>query len=634
MFMKNGGWNLYLAVFEPGGHFVEDEDLPELHDTEEAIPTVVFSDSILELSDVNCENTFSNSAGVDMLYEEKNISHEIEAMPEEKGDTASESGDSTTYSSDVPLLEPSKDPEQPFDEVFTSVSDSAYLFESTLSEKANTNSEGAYINKSADTGMLFVPHSQSFESECRSEFNNETPTPRSAKKIDLVKTFDTNDKTDHLTMTLDNIDSVEVKEVSVTPLHVIGACWEFGSMSSVHLPHKESSDFRSRTNTIEQQSYAGSHRDVFRGSDNLLARVFSNTIGSMEFGKKDIKEMSLTFLPNSESQHDFEFPKQSFCNSNSKNLVVVSTGVTLMFIAMFGLTNLQSSMNSEGGLGVYSLAMGFAAFMVGSLFSPVIVKRFRPKACLVIGCLSPLFYVIVNFNPTFAFFLPASFILGLSKVILWNAVSTYITEIGVNESTRKGKSADNVISRYFGIFFLTLQLAFVFGNLISSLILLPSSETVKDTFVTLNTSNISSEFGGVYIATLNETQLTHTSSIFNSTSVCGSGYCNSDATKGSQAKVDDTRKIILLGLYSCCIIISTIVLILFLDHLPNYEASYASIKDVAHQARSVFMMLFDGQFLLILMLCMYTIISNGFIIADILKVGTTQLHISTRIRKG
>ena len=601
-------------MFEPGGIRAGDANVTRAgddnafsanHDDNEE-GQVLQTDPHIHVQMPN-HNKAPEHVDIGMFYEEiKDTISAFHRSTEEREDAAS------TYSSDVPLLEPSKTPENlELDADKELACDN--INEKDVQETRNDqDNEGAFTNPvvKIETIPSYCP-SLSLETEPCLESNSNPRTPRSPKKmLPYLGKLEP--------LYLSDIDYVEVHEVTSTPLHVIGACWEFGSLSSVHNSHRDLPTFRSRTSTLDQQSYVGSRRDLHGGSNRLLARVFSNAIGSVELGKGDIKEPSLTLLPNNESPVVFLDDKPLFCNTNTKNLLVVSTAVTLMFISMFGLTNLQSSMNSEGGLGVYSIAMSFVAFVLGSLFSPVIVKRYKPKPCLVFGCLSPLFYVLVNFHPTFAFFLPASFILGLSKVVLWNAVSTYITEIGIDESDRKGKPADNVISKYYGIFFLLLQLAFVFGNLISSLVLVPQHSQNHDLFLALNATNVTTDMGIMYDRNITEVDAAIRN--INTTSICGSGYCNSFDTKGSQNNIDDLRKTILLGLYSLCIIASTAIMVLFLDPLPNYTATLIEIKSVFYQAKNTFTMLFDGQFLLILVLCMYTIVCNGFVVADILKV--------------
>ena len=631
---------MFVSVFEPGGitandggaistYTTDNEDhvlqtdqhvLVELpnYSEEQGHVDIFYGEITGRYVPVQTPNHSEEQGHIDdsMFYGEiKDTLIAVQQNPEESEDAVS------TYSSDVPLLEPSRTPDEPLAESLDFVAENLLACDNvnqTIQEKLyDHDTEDVDDSFTNQVVTMDTTHSYnqrlSLDIEPGFEPNSNQVTPKSPRKMlpYLGK---------HEPLYINDIDYVEVYEVTRTPLPIIGACWEFGSLSSVYNSYRELPAIRSRTSTLDQRSYAGSKRDIYGGSNRLLARVLSNAIGSIELGKGDIGEPSLILLPTNESLVDVDYQddKRLCCDNNMKNLLVVSTAVTLMFIPMFGLTNLQSSMNSEGGIGVYSIAMSYVAFLLCSLFSPVVVKRYKPKPCLVFGCLAPLFYVLVNFHPTFAFFLPASFILGLSKVILWNAVSTYITVIGVEESDRKGKPADNVISKYYGIFFLLLQLAFVFGNLMSSLVLVPQPMKNQGIVQTLNRTNGTTDTDIIY--NINMTDIEASIPHINATSVCGSGYCNNIATIGSQNDIDDVRKTILLGLYSLCIIASTVILIIFLDPLPNYAVTLIEIKNVFYQARNTFTMLFDGQFLLLLVMCMYTIVCNGFVVADILKV--------------
>ena len=602
-------------MFEPGGITANDGEAISTYNTDKEDHVLQTDRHVLVQTPNHCEE--QGHIDDSMFYGEiKGKLIAVQQSPEESEDAVS------TYSSDVPLLEPSRTPDEPLAESRDCVAENLLVCDNvnqTIQEKLyDHDTEDVDDNFTNQVVTMDTIHSYnqrlSLDIEPNSfEPNSNQVTPKSPRK--MLPYFGK-----HEPLYVNDIDYVEVYEVTSTPLPVIGACWEFGSLSSVYNSHRELPAIRSRTSTLDQRSYSGSRRDIYGGSNRLLARVLSNAIGSIELGKGDIREPSLILLPTNESlvDVDYQTDKRLCCDNNMKNLLVVSTAVTLMFIPMFGLTNLQSSMNSEGGIGVYSIAMSFVAFLLGSLFSPVVVKRYKPKPCLVFGCLAPLFYVLVNFHPTFAFFLPASFILGLSKVILWNAVSTYISEIGVEESDRKGKPADNVISKYYGIFFLLLQLAFVFGNLISSLVLVP--QPMKNHGIGLTFNGTNDTFDTDILYNISMTDIEVSTPHINTTSVCGSGYCNNIATIGSQNDIDDVRKTILLGLYSLCIIASTVIMIIFLDPLPNYAVTLIEIKSVYFQARNTFTMLFDGQFLLLLVMCMYTIVCNGFVVADILKV--------------
>lgn len=65
---------------------------------------------------------------------------------------------------------------------------------------------------------------------------------------------------------------------------------------------------------------------------------------------------------------------------------------------------------------------------------------------------------------------PTSVLLGLGAAPLWSAQGTYLTTVGTAHAEKTGQAGRDVVSRYFGVFFLVFQSSGVWGNLISSLV--------------------------------------------------------------------------------------------------------------------------------------------------------------------
>jgi hypothetical protein len=400
--------------------------------------------------------------------------------------------------------------------------------------------------------------------------------------------------------------------VQTNPVNVFGSGWEFGSVCSIY----GSGDvYKSHSNTVERLGF----NPLSNGPDRLLSRIFKEKIGSMQFDKSMFGES--TKFTNDDKTIDIAAPVKT---KNLKNLLILSIGVTLLHIAIFGLRNLQSSMNSEGGLGVYSLATLFGAFMFGSLASPFIVQRYKPKLCMSVSCFGHLVYVVANYFPSFYVIIPASVIYGLSNALLWNALCTYITELGLDEAFLKSKITSNVLSRYFGIFFLVLQMSMVLGNLISSIIFSQSDKRMQlhqdDRAITENINNASTI---IYEFISNGTGTELTDINFNEAVAkgkCGAAHCELSSDSESESNVDDLDKLFLLGTYSSCAVLSILVIQCFLDKLPNYTPHRLTLRESLKQAGSVVAMVIDPKFCFIVMLCLYTVISNGFVVADVLKV--------------
>lgn len=71
-----------------------------------------------------------------------------------------------------------------------------------------------------------------------------------------------------------------------------------------------------------------------------------------------------------------------------KNVVVIGAAFMLQFTAFHGTANLQSSINSDGSLGTYTLAAIYGALILSNIFLPVIVIRLEFICSFVYRALS------------------------------------------------------------------------------------------------------------------------------------------------------------------------------------------------------------------------------------------------------
>ena len=141
-----------------------------------------------------------------------------------------------------------------------------------------------------------------------------------------------------------------------------------------------------------------------------------------------------------------------------KNLVVVSLGFLCLFTAFTSLSNLQSSLNKEEGLGVGGLATIYGALVVSCLFLPsFIIGRLGCKWTVAFSMLCYILYMVANVYAVWATIIPSAIILGLGAAPLWSAKCTYLTETGVWYSRQTGQSDDDIINRFFGLFFMIFQ---------------------------------------------------------------------------------------------------------------------------------------------------------------------------------
>ncbi|XP_008579378.1 PREDICTED: protein unc-93 homolog A-like [Galeopterus variegatus] len=166
-----------------------------------------------------------------------------------------------------------------------------------------------------------------------------------------------------------------------------------------------------------------------------------------------------------------------------KNVLVVSFGFLLLFTAYGGLQNLQSSLHSEEGLGVAALGTLYGAVLLSSMVLPaVLIQRCGCKWTIAASMCGYVAFSLGNFYASWYTLIPTSVLLGLGAAPLWAAQCTYLTTMGNAHAEKAGKLGRDVVSQYFGIFFLIFQSSGVWGNLISSLVFgqTPTQEAIPE----------------------------------------------------------------------------------------------------------------------------------------------------------
>ncbi|KAJ8020382.1 Protein unc-93-like A [Holothuria leucospilota] len=228
-----------------------------------------------------------------------------------------------------------------------------------------------------------------------------------------------------------------------------------------------------------------------------------------------------------------------------KNLFVVSFGFLFVFTAFQALSNLQSSINCDAGLGLVSLATIYATLILSSMFVPSIIIRYVGlKWTLVISMSCYALYTVANYLPSWATLIPASALVGLAAAPLWTAMSTYVTTIGIRHAVINDERKEDTVAKFFGFFLLVFQTSQIIGNLVSSLVLgYEESSYINDTHLndfTCGAQDCSTE-------TRDEN---------------GTTYCNPP---------DKTLINILLTVYLACGIIACFIVGIFLQKLDENE---------------------------------------------------------------
>lgn len=158
-----------------------------------------------------------------------------------------------------------------------------------------------------------------------------------------------------------------------------------------------------------------------------------------------------------------------------KNVLGISFSFFSVFAAFVSLQNLQSSINSDGGLGLTTLAVLYFFFVSSGFVSPSALKILGTKYSLLAGFFCFLVYIFANFYPSWYTLVPASVVAGVGSALVWAAANTHIVEVAVLVAPKLEVDKNHLIGIYTGIFFCFVQMSQIPGNLASSLILFPYS---------------------------------------------------------------------------------------------------------------------------------------------------------------
>ncbi|KAL8590614.1 hypothetical protein ACOMHN_011050 [Nucella lapillus] len=159
-------------------------------------------------------------------------------------------------------------------------------------------------------------------------------------------------------------------------------------------------------------------------------------------------------------------------NGIKKNVVVVSVGFLFVFTSFQAISNLQTSLNKEDGVGAYSLSAIYAALILSCVFLPkFVIARLGCKWTIPLCMIAYALYMAANFYAVIWLLTIAGVLVGISAAPMWSAKCTYLTRLGLWYARMTNQSNDAVINKFFGFFFMVFQTSQIWGNLISSTIL-------------------------------------------------------------------------------------------------------------------------------------------------------------------
>ncbi|KAL6435483.1 hypothetical protein ACFW04_005450 [Cataglyphis niger] len=221
-----------------------------------------------------------------------------------------------------------------------------------------------------------------------------------------------------------------------------------------------------------------------------------------------------------------------------------------------GASNLQSSINADQSLGTFTLSAIYGSLLFSNIFLPaLIISWLGCKWTMCVSILAYMPFIASQFYPKFYTMIPAGLSVGLGGGPLWCAKCTYLTVAAEAYSTISDISANVLVTRFFGLFFMFYQMAQVWGNFISSAVLSYGIETVTSN-VTLNSSVVVEK--------------------------CGANFCGVSSVKDENPNLQSPpieRIYLISGIYLGCMILACLIIAFGVDSLSRYDRGRAcSVK--------------------------------------------------------
>ncbi|KAL0882970.1 hypothetical protein ABMA27_016462 [Loxostege sticticalis] len=261
-----------------------------------------------------------------------------------------------------------------------------------------------------------------------------------------------------------------------------------------------------------------------------------------------------------------------------KNVVVISLAFMVQFTAYFGAANLQSSINAEAGLGTASLAAVYAGLIFSNIFLPaLVIKWFGTKWAIALSFVAYMPYIAAQLYPRFWTLIPTGLLLGLAGGPLWCAKCMYLSVVSEAQSKISTVTAEALLVRFFGLFFMIFQISQVWGNLVSSLVLTSGDNAAAVTAV-------------------NATMIPE---------LCGANFLPAaDADEALRPQPPEKIQMI-TGIYLACMAGAAIIVAIGVDSMKRYKidrsASGTGLSGFALLAVTLKLMVEPNQLLLILL---------------------------------
>ena len=305
-----------------------------------------------------------------------------------------------------------------------------------------------------------------------------------------------------------------------------------------------------------------------------------------------------------------------------KNVIVL--GLSFMFVhtAFVSLLSLQSIMNPEGGIGVVSISCIYATTVISCLLAPLLINAISTKWTMISAFILFTGYFAGNFYPKQFMLIPLGLILGMLGGPLMAAQMTYVTTVALTYSHHALIiDQETVVNKYMGIFCAFYRSSYIWGNLITTLVL-SNNQTLRfddqDKFDPSGNSTVS--FPEQENVTVYRTCGASSCKV-NSMTWPVEQYDLSNNPYRYETEIPDSTKYMLLSIYLGCGVMAAVILMALLDMNVGSKKINADLKITTKELFfSTIHMLKDSRCQLLVPLVLFVGLEQGFIFGDFTQV--------------
>ncbi|XP_047503707.1 UNC93-like protein [Pieris napi] len=273
-----------------------------------------------------------------------------------------------------------------------------------------------------------------------------------------------------------------------------------------------------------------------------------------------------------------------------KNVVIIGLAFMVHFTAYGGAANLQSSINADEGLGMSSLAAVYAGFILSNIFLPTaVIKWIGTKWAISLSFVTYMPYIAAQLWPSFYTMIPAGLCVGLGGGPLWCAKSTYLSVVSEVHSKISNITAEALLTRFLGLFFMIFQLNQVWGNLISSLVL-------------------SSGDNQAAVTAINATMIPE---------ICGANFLPSADAADTLQRQPYEKIQLLSGIYLACMAAAVLIVAIGVDSMESYDTGRASkVMGGGEMLMATLKLLEEPKQIMLITIMVFTGLQQAFFGAD------------------